>query len=111
MSPPASKSAATTSPSSDSDRPGATAANLAGRLGLRTLVVERDPDVFPRQRAIAMDDQALRVIRDIGLYDEVTARMHMGVTARFIGVDGPASLSEPAAERARDIQEVGDTRH
>lgn len=83
---------------------GATAANLAGRLGLRTLVVERDPDVFPRQRAIAMDDQALRVIRDIGLYDEVTARMHMGVTARFIGVDGRPILTTPTrpSDECRD---------
>lgn len=83
---------------------GATAANLAGQLGLRTLVVERDPDVFPRQRAIAMDDQALRVIRDIGLYDEVTARMHMGVTARFIGVDGRPILTTPT----QPSEECGD---
>ena len=75
---------------------GATAANLAGQYGLRTVVIERDTDVYPRQRAIAMDDQALRVIRDIGLYDEVTARMHMGVTARFIGGDGRPFLSTPS---------------
>lgn len=76
---------------------GATAANFAGQFGLRTVVIERDTDVYPRQRAIAMDDQALRVVRAIGLYDEITARMHMGVTARFIGVDGRPFLSTPTA--------------
>ena len=83
---------------------GATAANLAGQFGLRTLVIERDADVYPRQRAIAMDDQALRVIRDIGLYDEITARMHMGVTARFIGVDGRPFLATPT----EPTEECGD---
>lgn len=42
---------------------GAAAANAAGALGLRTLVVERDLAIFERQRAIALDDEALRVIR------------------------------------------------
>ncbi|KMO82051.1 bifunctional 3-(3-hydroxy-phenyl)propionate/3-hydroxycinnamic acid hydroxylase [Mycolicibacterium obuense] len=75
---------------------GAAAANAAGALGLRTLVVERDLAIFDRQRAIALDDEALRVIRGLGLYDEVTAHMHLGVTARFVGVDGKPFLSTPS---------------
>lgn len=76
---------------------GAAAANAAGALGLRTLVVERDLAIFDRQRAIALDDEALRVIRGLGLIDEVTAHMHLGVTARFVGVDGKPFLATPSA--------------
>lgn len=76
---------------------GAAAANAAGALGLRTLVVERDLAIFERQRAIALDDEALRVIRGLGLFDEITAHMHLGVTARFVGMDGRPFLSTPSA--------------
>lgn len=76
---------------------GAAAANAAGALGLRTLVVERDLAIFDRQRAIALDDEALRVIRGLGLIDEVTAHMHLGITARFVGVDGKPFLATPSA--------------
>lgn len=72
---------------------GAAAANAAGALGLRTLVVERDLANFERQRAIALDDEALRVIHGLGLFDEVTAHMHLGVTARFVGLDDKPFLS------------------
>jgi 3-(3-hydroxy-phenyl)propionate hydroxylase len=33
---------------------GVTAANLLGRVGLRVLVVERDPDLYARARAISV---------------------------------------------------------
>lgn len=79
---------------------GAAAANAAGALGLHTLVIERDLAIFERQRAIALDDEALRVIRGLGLFDEVTAHMHLGVTARFIGLDGKPFLSTPAEPTA-----------
>ncbi|MCT7660344.1 FAD-dependent monooxygenase [Mycobacterium deserti] len=79
---------------------GAAAANAAGGLGLHTLVIERDLAIFERQRAIALDDEALRVIRGLGLYDEVTAHMHLGVTARFVGLDGKPFLATPAEPTA-----------
>lgn len=72
---------------------GAAAANLAGAYGLRTLVVERDVEVFPRQRAMAMDDEALRIIRTLGLYDEATEHMHRGIGLRFTGVGGREFMS------------------
>ncbi|MHA3020253.1 bifunctional 3-(3-hydroxy-phenyl)propionate/3-hydroxycinnamic acid hydroxylase [Mycobacterium sp. BMJ-28] len=74
---------------------GAAAANACGQLGLRTLVVERDLAIFERQRAIALDDEALRAIENLGLYEEVTAHMHLGVTARFIGLNGKPFITGP----------------
>ncbi|MEW5809157.1 MAG: bifunctional 3-(3-hydroxy-phenyl)propionate/3-hydroxycinnamic acid hydroxylase [Actinomycetota bacterium] len=79
---------------------GAAAANAAGALGLRTLVVERDLAIFDRQRAIALDDEALRVIRGFGLFEEMSAHMHLGVTARFVGVDGRPFLATPPTPTA-----------
>ncbi|WP_447644085.1 FAD-dependent monooxygenase [Nocardioides zeae] len=62
---------------------GATAANLLGRLGVRTLVVERDLDVFPRQRAIAADEDALRVWQGVGLLEELLVDMETDIRVHF----------------------------
>ena len=54
---------------------GATAANLLGRLGLNVVVVERDPDVYGRARAISTDEEVLRVWQSVGLADRLKADM------------------------------------
>lgn len=50
---------------------GATAANMLGQLGLKVLVLERDPDVYQRARAISTDEEVLRVWQSIGLADRL----------------------------------------
>ena len=37
----------------------ATAANLLGRIGFEVLVVERDPDLYGRARAISTDEEVV----------------------------------------------------
>lgn len=54
---------------------GATAANLLGRLGLRVLVVERDPDVYNRARAISTDEEVMRIWQSVGLADRLQQDM------------------------------------
>jgi 3-(3-hydroxy-phenyl)propionate hydroxylase len=54
---------------------GATAANLLGALGLRVLVMERDPDVYGRARAISTDDEVMRIWQSIGLADRLQQDM------------------------------------
>lgn len=63
---------------------GVTAANFAGMLGLRTIVIEKDADVFPRQRAIALDDEVMRIFQSIGLVEPIRATMHEGLTMTFV---------------------------
>lgn len=46
---------------------GAAAANLLGRFGVRTLVVEKSEDIFMAPRAIALDNEALRILQMAGL--------------------------------------------
>ncbi|ORW32586.1 FAD-binding monooxygenase [Mycobacterium paraense] len=54
---------------------GATAANLLGRLGLRVAVIERDPDVYGRARAISTDEEVMRIWQSVGLADRLQRDM------------------------------------
>jgi 3-(3-hydroxy-phenyl)propionate hydroxylase len=62
---------------------GATAANLLGQRGIRTAIVERDISIYPRQRAIASDEDAHRVWQGLGLFDEMLATMSSDVRVHF----------------------------
>jgi fatty-acyl-CoA synthase len=46
---------------------GATAANLLGRYGIRTLAIEKATEIFTAPRAIALDNEALRILQMAGL--------------------------------------------
>lgn len=46
---------------------GATLANLLGRFGVRTLVVDKATEIFKAPRAIALDNEALRILQMAGL--------------------------------------------
>jgi 3-(3-hydroxy-phenyl)propionate hydroxylase len=54
---------------------GATAANLLGRLGLSVVVIERDPDVYGRARAISTDEEVMRIWQSVGLADRLQQDM------------------------------------
>jgi 3-(3-hydroxy-phenyl)propionate hydroxylase len=54
---------------------GATAANMLGGLGLNVIVIERDPDVYARARAISTDDEVMRIWQSIGLADRLQRDM------------------------------------
>lgn len=46
---------------------GATVACLLGQYGVRVLVIDKSPDVYAAPRAIALDNEALRVLQMAGL--------------------------------------------
>lgn len=46
---------------------GAAAANLLGRYGVRTLVIEKATEIFQAPRAIVLDNEALRILQMAGL--------------------------------------------
>jgi 3-(3-hydroxy-phenyl)propionate hydroxylase len=48
---------------------GAAVANLLGRYGVRVLVVDKAEDIFMAPRAIALDNEALRILQLAGLED------------------------------------------
>src|SRR6201994_768967 len=67
---------------------GATAANLLGRLGLKVLVVERDPDVYGRARAISTDEEVMRIWQSVGLADRLQQDMLPSRPVAWVDADG-----------------------
>lgn len=67
---------------------GATAANLLGALGLRVVVIERDPDVYGRARAISTDEEVLRIWQSVGLAERLQADMLPDRPVAFVDSDG-----------------------
>lgn len=67
---------------------GVTAANLLGQAGLTVLVVERDPDIHSRARAISTDEEVLRIWQRVGLADRLDADMLEGGRVAFVDAAG-----------------------
>ncbi|BBY25365.1 bifunctional 3-(3-hydroxy-phenyl)propionate/3-hydroxycinnamic acid hydroxylase [Mycobacterium stomatepiae] len=67
---------------------GCTAANLLGQLGLNVVVVERDPDIYARARAISTDEEVVRIWQQVGLADRLNADMLPGCGAAFVDANG-----------------------
>jgi 3-(3-hydroxy-phenyl)propionate hydroxylase len=54
---------------------GATIANLLGIYGVRTLVVDKATEIFMAPRAIALDNEALRILQLAGLSEDAFERI------------------------------------
>ncbi|HKV21534.1 MAG TPA: bifunctional 3-(3-hydroxy-phenyl)propionate/3-hydroxycinnamic acid hydroxylase, partial [Mycobacterium sp.] len=67
---------------------GATAANLLGQLGLKVVVIERDPDVYGRARAISTDEEVMRIWQSVGLAERLQADMLPGLPLDFVDAAG-----------------------
>jgi 3-(3-hydroxy-phenyl)propionate hydroxylase len=78
---------------------GATAANLLGQMGLRVLVVERDPDVYSRARAISTDEEVMRIWQSVGLADRLAVDMLPDRPLLFVDADGEPFVEMRIAPR------------
>lgn len=67
---------------------GATAANLLGQLGLKVVVIERDPDIYGRARAISTDEEVMRVWQSAGLSDRLQRDMLPDRPVAFVDAAG-----------------------
>jgi len=54
---------------------GATVTCLLGQYGVRTLVIDKAPNIFLAPRAIVLDNDALRVLQWAGLPEGAFARL------------------------------------
>lgn len=52
---------------------GVTAAILLARRGVRSVLLERHRDVYPLPRAVAVDDEARRILQAVGVHEEFAA--------------------------------------
>ncbi|ORV05564.1 bifunctional 3-(3-hydroxy-phenyl)propionate/3-hydroxycinnamic acid hydroxylase [Mycolicibacterium fallax] len=76
---------------------GATAANLLGQQGLRVAVIERDPDIYGRARAISTDEEVMRIWQSVGLADRLQADMMPNRPVAFVDADGIAFIESALA--------------
>lgn len=67
---------------------GATAALLVARAGVPVVAIERDAAVYPHPRAVALDDDALRVLQAAGIRDGDGLDLLPGGTVRIRGRGG-----------------------
>jgi 3-(3-hydroxy-phenyl)propionate hydroxylase len=67
---------------------GAVAAALLGKAGLRTLVVDRTDQVYPKPRAISLDHEIMRVFQNLGLAETIAPYCEPFTPSEYYGVDG-----------------------
>ncbi|MFJ6985945.1 MULTISPECIES: bifunctional 3-(3-hydroxy-phenyl)propionate/3-hydroxycinnamic acid hydroxylase [unclassified Streptomyces] len=79
---------------------GAMTANLLGRAGIRTVVLERDTAPHTLPRAGATDDEVLRVFQAAGLIDQLLPVLDLGQSTQFRSARGePLMTMRPAEVR------------
>jgi len=78
---------------------GLTAANLLGMAGIETLLIERNEGICDFPRAIAIDDEGLRVCQAMGLADEVLAHIRFDVKAHYVSGGRFLARVEPTERR------------
>jgi 3-(3-hydroxy-phenyl)propionate hydroxylase len=66
---------------------GAVAANLAGSLGLKTLVVERTDHAYLKPRAIVFDAEIMRIFASIGLAERIAKASRALGGSIYLGAD------------------------
>lgn len=66
---------------------GVTAAILLAQAGVRTLVLDRWPDVFPQPRAVHVDDEIYRILAALGIAKEFEAITIPGAGLRLLSPD------------------------
>lgn len=82
---------------------GATAANLLGQLGLNVVVIERDPDVYNRARAISTDEEVMRIWQSVGLADRLQQDMLADRPLNFVDASGVPFIDLKVTPAARAI--------
>ncbi|MEV0689114.1 bifunctional 3-(3-hydroxy-phenyl)propionate/3-hydroxycinnamic acid hydroxylase [Streptomyces sp. NPDC050388] len=78
---------------------GVTAANLLGAMGLRTVVVDRDAEIFSRARAISTDEEVMRIWQRAGLAERLKQDMLPERPVAFVDAHGRPFLSAHPAPR------------
>ncbi len=66
---------------------GLTLANLLGKAGVRTLLIEANPATVSEPRAVSIDDESLRVVQQMGLLKPVISEIVSGYGSEYLGPD------------------------
>src|SRR5437016_3139825 len=79
---------------------GVTAANFLGRLGVKAIVVERDPLPYARARAISTDEEVLRIWQAVGLAERLKDDMLAERPMDFVDARGRSFLRSASSWRS-----------
>jgi len=78
---------------------GLTLANLLGKNGMHTVVVERNPGTVDEPRAVSIDDESMRTMQAAGLDVAVEAIVARGYGSRYLGPNGDCfALVDPVSK-------------
>jgi len=78
---------------------GATLANLLGREGIRTVVVERAPEIHTLPRAVHFDHEVMRIFQGIGLADAILPHTGPVQGYEFLNAEGKVLLAFDVRDR------------
>lgn len=67
---------------------GSTLANLLGQLGISTVALDRIASPGQQPRAVAFDDEVMRIFQTVGLANEVGKIVEVGQGAKFVDSGG-----------------------
>ena len=67
---------------------GLAAALCLGHYGIRTVVYERHHDIYPRARAVTVNDWTMRCFQSLGLDEELARTMDPTLALRWVTYDG-----------------------
>ncbi len=76
---------------------GATLAARLGAMGVRTLVVERDGEIYPLPRAAHFDAEIMRVWQRLGFADAIAAESRCDAPYRFVNAAGRTLMAFDSA--------------
>ena len=79
---------------------GLAAGNLLGMLGIDTLILERKAGLSDGPKAIAIDDEGLRICQAMGLHHTVMEHALLGIEAHYFS--GQRSLARVAPTSKRN---------
>ena len=67
---------------------GAALAGLLGQAGVRVAVFDRLPDLYPLPRAIGLDQEAMRIVQQLGLGERMAPHIAAYRPSEYLGMDG-----------------------
>jgi 3-(3-hydroxy-phenyl)propionate hydroxylase len=67
---------------------GATLAGLLGQAGVKVAVFDRLPDLYPLPRAIGLDQEAMRIVQELGLGERMAPHIAAYRPSEYRGMDG-----------------------
>lgn len=67
---------------------GAVAANLLGKLGIRTLCFDKSREVYDKPRAIALDHEIMRIFQDLGVAEMIAPYVDAFPPSEYFGTAG-----------------------